>query len=159
MLICFVGIVNCAPAQCCVRPVAAPAGAFVRAGAGLRGGGGAIGKRVEPLRLRCAQPPPLSGKASLQATEGLFPARRVLRVVHACLFSFVRKRETACGRLRFYFAVGRDRLTAFSSAVRLSDLSGSLRACAFLYGDPDEATERRGDAENGVGGAAEYVFA
>ena len=46
-------------------------------------GGGAIGKRVEPLRLRCAQPPPLSGEVSLQATEGLFPARRVLRVVHA----------------------------------------------------------------------------
>ena len=77
---------------------------------------------------------------------------------HACLFSFVRKRETACGRLRFYSAVGRDRLTAFSSAVRLSDLSGSLRACAFLYGDPDEATERRGDAENGVGGAALVRF-
>ena len=33
----------------------------------------------------------------------------VLRSVHACLFSFVRKRETACGILRFYSAVGRDR--------------------------------------------------
>ena len=33
----------------------------------------------------------------------------VLRLIHACLFSFVRKRETACGRLRFYSAVGRDR--------------------------------------------------
>ena len=31
-------IVNCGPAQCCVWPVLAPAEAFVRAGAGLRGG-------------------------------------------------------------------------------------------------------------------------
>ena len=41
-------------------------------------------------------------------------------------------------------------------AVRLSDLVGSFRACAFLYGDPDGVTKRRrnaGDAENGVGGA------
>ena len=33
----------------------------------------------------------------------------VLRSVYACLFSFVRKRETACDVLRFYSAVGRDR--------------------------------------------------
>ena len=31
-------LANCGPAKCCVRPVAAPAGVFVRAGAGLRGG-------------------------------------------------------------------------------------------------------------------------
>ena len=37
----------------------------------------------------------------------------VLPSVHACLFSFVRKKETACGVLRFYSA-GRDRLRAFS---------------------------------------------
>ena len=47
-------------------------------------------------------------------------------------------------------------IRAFSMAVRLSDLVGSFRACAFLYGDPDGVTKRRrnaGDAENGVGGA------
>ena len=36
-------IVNSAPAKCCVWPVLAPAGAFVRAGAGRRGVGGLIG--------------------------------------------------------------------------------------------------------------------
>ena len=35
-------------------------------------------------------------------------------------------------------------------AVRLSGLAGSLRVCAFLYGDPDGG---RRDAGNGVGGA------
>ena len=35
--------------------------------------------------------------------------------------------------------------------VRLSNFVGSLRACAFLYGDPDGV---RRDAGNGVGGAA-----
>ena len=39
--------------------------------------------------------------------------------------------------------------------VRLSGLSGSLRACAFLCGDPDGV---RRDAGNGVGGAAFVRF-
>ena len=47
-------------------------------------------------------------------------------------------------------------IRAFSDVVRLSNLAGSLRACAFLYGDPDG--ERR-DAGNGGGGEAECVFA
>ena len=45
--------------------------------------------------------------------------------------------------------------SAFSDVAWLSGFVGSLRACAFLYGDPDG--ERR-DAENGVGGAAEERF-
>ena len=74
---------------------------------------------------------------------------------HACLFSFVRKRETACGILRSYSARVGIAIRAFSKTVRLSDLFGSLLDCAFLYGDPDGV---RGNAEtrdtgNGVGGA------
>ena len=41
----FRGNVNSAPAKCCAWPVAVPAGAFVRAGAGRRGVGGAIAAR------------------------------------------------------------------------------------------------------------------
>ena len=42
--------------------------------------------------------------------------------------------------------------SAFSMAVRLSDLVGSLRACAFLCGDPDGG-RRDEETRNGVGGA------
>ena len=53
--------------------------------------------------------------------------------------------RTACGRLRSYSAVGRDRRSCvLKSMVRLSDFVGSLRACAFLYGDPDGERKRRG---------------
>ena len=45
--------------------------------------------------------------------------------VHACLFSFVRKKETACGVLRFYSA-GRDRHSCVLAALaRLSGVVGT----------------------------------
>ena len=40
-------------------------------------------------------------------------------------------------------------ISAFSMAVRLSDLVDSLRACAFLYGVPDGERRRRGNAGDG----------
>ena len=53
---------------------------------------------------------------------------------------------------RSYSAMGRDRHSCvLESMVRLSDLVGSLRACAFSGGDPDRETRGRG---NGVGGEA-----
>ena len=61
-------------------------------------------------------------------------------------------------------AVGRDRHSCvLELSVRLSGFVGSLRACTFLYGDPDGerrdgGTRRTEGTENGVGGAAECVF-
>ena len=50
-------------------------------------------------------------------------------------------------------AVGRDRHSCvLESSVRLSGFVGSLRACAFLYGDPDGERKGRGNAENGENG-------
>ena len=43
-------------------------------------------------------------------------------------------------------------------ALRLSASVGSLRVCAFFYGDPDRERKERRDAENGVGGAALVRF-
>ena len=43
-------------------------------------------------------------------------------------------------------------IRAFSSVVRLSGFVGSLRDCAFLYGDPDGGRRRRGNAGNGRDG-------
>ena len=50
--------------------------------------------------------------------------------------------------------------SAFSDVAWLSDLVDSLRACAFLYGDPDGERRDGGtrDTENRVGGAAEERF-
>ena len=187
-------IVNCTPARCCVWPVLAPAGAWVRAG-GWRQGDAILLKCLafdhacSAFLLECLAFDHACSAFLLEclafvsrllcASVGMFcvlftPALRfcwnVLRSLHACsaflleclafdhacLFSFVRKRETACGRLRFYSARVGIAIRAFSKAVRLSDLFGSLRACAFLYGDLDGV---RRDAENGVGGAAQCVFA
>ena len=77
--------------------------------------------------------------------------------VHACLFSFVRKKETACGILRSYSA-GRDRHSyVLAVLARLSALAGSLRAWPFLYGDLDGVT---GDAgRTGDGGYEETGLA
>ena len=70
---------------------------------------------------------------------------------HACLFSFVRKRETACGMLHFYSARGRDRLSAFSDVVRLSGfawftsgLCVSLRRSRRRTKGRGERSRRRG---------------
>ena len=67
-----------------------------------------------------------------------------LASVHACLFSFVRKRETACGILRSYSAGSRSPLERSRIAMRLSGFVGSLRVCPFLCGDPDGVTKERG---------------
>ena len=88
--------------------------------------------------------------------------RNVLRSVHACCLPPVRQ----TGRLAGCFVpippwvviAG----SAFSMAVRLSDLVGSFRACAFLYGDPDgerrdggtRRTEGRGGRSRRRGGSA-----
>ena len=70
--------------------------------------------------------------------------RGVLRSAHACLFSFVRKRETACGVLRFYSAWVGIAFCAFSNAVRLLNFAGSLLDCAFFAGDSDGVTTGAG---------------
>ena len=54
------------------------------------------------------------------------------------LFAACAPNRTACGMFRSCSAVGRDRHSCvLESSVRLSGFVGSLRACAFLYGDPD----------------------
>ena len=52
-----------------------------------------------------------------------------------------RQTETACGRLRFCSARVGIAGRAFSDVVRLSSFVGSLGACVFLCGDPDERTK------------------
>ena len=82
----------------------------------------------------------------------------VLRSVHACLFSFVRKKETACGILRSYSA-GRDRHSCVLAVLaRLSAFAGSLRVWPFFCGDLDGVTGDAGLRGNGTGGAALVRF-
>ena len=80
-----------------------------------------------------------------------------LPLVHACLFSFVRKKETACDMLRSYSAGSRSPSCVLAVSVRLSAFVGSLRVCAFLYGDLD-GLPGCGGRGYGVGGAAFVRF-
>ena len=154
-------IVNCAPAEGCVWPDTGRQGRGCARGDERRGESSFLLRRwAYGSRLPCA---------SAGGLRSITPVMRfcwnVLRLVHAChtfllecfafdhacLFSFVRKRETACGILRFYSARVGIAISAFSNVVRLSNFVGSLLDCPFLYGDPDGVRE---DAENGVGDAA-----
>ena len=77
-------------------------------------------------------------------TPGLAVLLRCFAFVHACLFSFVRKKETACDALRFYSA-GRDRLRAFSrrsSVICLGGFTSGL--CVYLW----RSRRVTGDARN-----------
>ena len=110
---------NSAPARRCVWPAAAPAGALVRAGAGLRGVGQEKTVSPEGFVLPCVQPPSdhhlsfhvrcrrrqrrgcflrLPRSVFVHACLAVLLPRSAF--VHACLFSFVRKKETACGMFR-----------------------------------------------------------
>ena len=73
--------------------------------------------------------------------------------VHACLFSFVRKKETACDALRFYSAGSRSPFVRSRSALRLSALAGSLRVWPFICGDLD------GDGGTGLAARPLCAFA
>ena len=73
---------------------------------------------------------------------------------HACLFSFVRKRETACGILRFYSA-------RVGIALVRSRRACGYRACLVHFGlerffaaIPTELREDGGTRGYGVGGGA-----
>ncbi len=84
---------------------------------------------------------------------GLAVLLRLFASVHACLFSFVRKKETACGILRSYSAGSRSPFVRSRSALRLSAFVGSLRVWPFICGDLDGVPRTLG-TENGSGGAA-----
>ena len=89
-------------------------------------------------------------------TPGLAVLLRCFAVVHACLFSFVRKKETACDALRFYSA-GRDRHSCvLIMLARLSVLARSLRVWPFISGDLDGLP---GTRERGTGLAARRLCA
>ena len=130
-------IVNCVPARCCVRPDIGRHRRLVRAGVWRRGG--------ELLLRRFA-----FGSRPPCASIGRFCVRSRLS-----LFLCQEKRDGLRDVAFLFRGVG-IAIRTFSNGVRLSGMFGSLRACAFLYGDPDGV---RGNAEtrdtgNGVGGAA-----
>ena len=147
--------VNCAPAKCCVWPVIAPAQAWVRAGAVLRGFaflsprfaiGSWLALRFLSRRFASAHGWPCGSVAAFCLGSRLS-------------FSSLRKKKRpaiCCVPIPAWVGIA---IRAFSSVVRLSGGVSSLWACAFLYGDPDGVRRnagngRRGNAENGVGGAA-----
>ena len=61
----------------------------------------------------------------------------------------VRAKQDGLRQAAFLFRAGRDRLSAFSDGAGLSGVAGSLRACPFLYGDPDGVSRQSlaGDPE------------
>ena len=96
-------------------------------------------------------------RVCLRFTPALAVLSPRLPLVHACLFSFVRKKETACDMLRSYSAGSRSPSCVLAVSVRLSAFVGSLRVCAFLYGDLD-GLPGCGGRGYGVGGVAFVRF-
>ena len=70
---------------------------------------------------------------------------------HACCLPHSAKQD-GLRYLAFLFRRVEIAIRAFSDVAWLSNLAGSLRACAFLYGDPDGERKGRGNAENGGNG-------
>ena len=75
----------------------------------------------------------------------------VLRSAHACLFSFVRKRETACDMFRSCSAVGRDRhscVLGCRAVIELGWFTSGLRVSLWRSRQRTKETERtRGTRE------------
>ena len=75
----------------------------------------------------------------------------VLRSAHACLFSFVRKRETACDMFRSCSAVGRDRhscVLGCRAVIELGWFTSGLRVSLWRSRQRTNETERtRGTRE------------
>ena len=153
-------IVNCAAARRLCLPDIVPAQGYRACGAVRRGDVVlsvclAFGscRACVPLEMSC-----------VRFVPGVRSSRNVLRSITPAVCRIAPNR-TACVVFRSYSAVGRDRHSCvLESSVRLSGFVGSLRACTFLYGDPDGerrdgGTRRTEGTENGVGGAAECVFA
>ena len=97
-------IVNCGPAQCCVWPVLAPAEAFVRAGAGLRGGRVCCGVLRSDHDRRAFLSECLAfGSRLSRVSIGMSCVRFTPAVCRRA------PNRTACDMFRSYSAVGRDR--------------------------------------------------
>ena len=152
------------PAVCRIAPNRTACGSVARFAfvhAGVCGAGGAVCRHSRRgWQFYCGVLPSVhAGACSSIAvfcrrfTPGVRFYCSVLPSVHACLFSFVRKKETACDMLRSYSAGSRSPFVRSRGALRLSASVGSLRACAFFYGDLDELPGTRG-TRNGAGGAA-----
>ena len=77
---------------------------------------------------------------------------RRLTFDHACLFSLSGKKKRLALRHVPIPRGSESPVVRSHSFVRLSSFAGLLLACAFLAGDSDGVTERRGVTENGVGG-------
>ena len=77
-------------------------------------------------------------------TPVMWFCRSVLRSITPALCRIAPNR-TACGMFRSCSAVGRDRHSCvLESSVRLSGFLGSLRACAFFYGECGHTRKKSG---------------
>ena len=179
-------IVNCAAARLLCLPDIVPAQGYRARGAVRRGdvvlsvcfafGSCRACVPLEMSRVRFAPVIRSSRNVLCSITPGVRSCWNVLRSVHAghTFLSVCLAFDHACclppvrqtGRLAGCFVPVPPwvviAIRAFSDVVRLSNLAGSLRVCAFLYGDPDRERRRRrerGGRGNGIGGAAECAFA
>ena len=141
--VCHYMIVNRGPAKGCVWPVIAPAEGIVRAGAVLRGDAALVRGAAFVLCRSCVS----IGMSCARSRPSYVPAE-VFYARSRLLFAAYAPNRTACGMLRSYSAVGRDRHSyVLESLVRLSRMVGLIWACAFPYGDLDGGRRDARDRE------------
>ena len=167
--------VNCWPAKRCVWPVLAPAQACVRArerrrqfGIRNRGAGDERARRSVSVVAICPRFMPgvavlsrrfaIGARPALHLWRGGLPSARARRGGFVAAFAIGSRLLFAAWRQTGRLAIscvsvpqGRDRhLCVLAVLVRLSDIAGSLRVCAFLYGDLDGVTGDAGERGYGI---------
>ena len=113
--------------------------------AGRRGSVAAFCARLTPVNMFLLECFAFGSRLSICFYWG------VLRLLHACLFSFVRKRETACDMFRSCSAVGRDRhscVLGCRAVIGLGWFTSGLRVSLWRSRQRTKETERtRGTRE------------
>ena len=152
-MVCHCRMVNCGPAKCRVPPVLAPAEGIVRAGE-RRGNSGLGAERFAVVHAGACSS---IAVFCLRFTPGVRFYCGVLPSVHACLFSFVRKKETACDILRFYSAGSRSpfvRSRIVGAVIRLCGFTSGLRVFLWRSRQRTKGTKGRGERSRRRGACA-----
>ena len=152
---------NRGPTKGCVWPVIAPAEGIVRAGAGLRGGVVLLRAFCVPAGMSCVRSMPVV-RFYWNVLCSFAPIIRSCRNVLCSITPAVCRMSAKQDGLRyvpFLFRRVEIAISAFSGCRAVIGLGWFTSGLCVSLWRSRQGTKRRGNAENGVGGEIECVFA